>query len=112
MAGLGKPRAGAADGAEIEAAMKLAGLAHLGAAIALGEGDEAAARRHELIDIGIHAAGGGRAEGARGIALGGLGRAGVVDGVVPSELLTALAEVGPILPRDGGGVAGVRMRLP
>ena len=95
----------AADRAEIEAAVLAAGLAHLGAAIALGEGDEAAARRHERVDIAVHAPGRGRAERARGIALRRLGRAGVVDRVVLDVLRQALAAIEPLLQLRVGDVA-------
>src|ERR1700689_734730 len=65
---LREARRRAADRAEIEAAMLLAGLAHFRAAIALGQGHETSARRHELVDIGIHPSRRGRAEGSRGAA--------------------------------------------
>src|SRR5262245_45423121 len=60
---LGEVGGGAADGREVEAAMTLAGLAHLRGAIALGDRDERAAGGLERVDIGVHAAGRGRAEG-------------------------------------------------
>src|SRR5579862_4969573 len=56
---LREPCRRAANRAQIEAAMLFARSAHLGAAIAFGEANEAAACGHELVDIGIHAAGGG-----------------------------------------------------
>ena len=102
---LGQAGRRAADRAEIEAAVLAAGLAHLGAAVALGERDEAAARGHELVDVGIHAAGGGRAEGAGGEALRRLGRAGVVDRVVLEVLRQALAAVEALLELGVGDVA-------
>ena len=73
---LRQPGRRAADRAEIEAAMLLARGGDCRAAIALGQRDEAAARRLELVDEGIHAPGGGRAERARGVAGRRLGRAG------------------------------------
>ena len=44
--------------------MSLAGAPDLRAAVALGKHDHRAACGLELVDIGIHAAGRGRAEGA------------------------------------------------
>ena len=51
-------------------------------AVALGQHDHRPAGGLELLDVGVHAAGRGRPERARGVALGRLGRPGVVDGVV------------------------------
>ena len=48
-------------------------------AIALGQHYHRAARRLELIDICVHAAGRGRAEGAGGVAFGRFRRPGVVN---------------------------------
>src|SRR5205085_400507 len=79
---LRQPRRRPADRAQIKAAVLFAGVAHLRAAIALGQGHEAAARGHEFVDIAVHAAGGGRAERARGIALRRLRRPGIVDRMV------------------------------
>src|SRR5215510_2357707 len=79
---LGEVGGRTADRAEIEAAVLLAGLAHRGGAIALGEHHHRAARRLELVDIGIHAARRGRPERARRIALRRLRRARVIDRVV------------------------------
>src|SRR6185312_17355740 len=82
-----------ADRAEIEPAVFLAGVAHLLAAIALGEADKAAAGGHERVEIGIHPPGRRRAERARGVALRRLGRAGIVDRVVLDVLRQGLAAV-------------------
>src|SRR5581483_8815545 len=65
---LGELGGRAADRGEIEAAVPLAGLAHLGRAVALGERDHRAAGRLELVDVAVHAPRGGRAERATCIA--------------------------------------------
>src|SRR5579875_1225312 len=57
-----EPRRRPADRAEIKAAMPRAGFAYLPRAIALGEHHQRAASSLELIDIGVHAAGGRRTE--------------------------------------------------
>src|SRR3979409_662591 len=79
---LGQVGGGPADRGEIESAVLLAGLAHLRRAVALGDRDHRAAGGLELVDEGIHPAGGGRPEGARRIAFRRLGGAGVIDRVV------------------------------
>src|SRR5258708_18264499 len=83
---LGEPSRRPADRAEIEAAMLLAGLAYFGAAIAFGQGDEAAASRHELIDIGIHPPCRARPERARRVARPRLARARGLERVMPYVL--------------------------
>src|SRR5688572_5845164 len=70
---LGEVRRGTADRTEIEAAVLLAGLAHRNRAIALGDHHHRSARRLELVDEGVHAPCGGRAERAGGVAVGRLG---------------------------------------
>ena len=59
----------------------VAGFGHLTAAVSLGEHHHAAAVLLELTHVAIHAPGGGRAEGARGIAFGRL-QPGVVHEVL------------------------------
>src|SRR5262249_38600560 len=59
---LGEVRRGAANGGEVEPAVLLAGLAHLRGAVALGHRAHRAAGGLEIVDEGIHPAGGGRAE--------------------------------------------------
>ena len=86
--------------------MALAGVGDLLAAVALGEHDHRPAGGLEGVDVGVHAAGGGRAERARGVALGGLGRAGVVHGMVLQVLGHRLAGVEPLLDLGVGDVAG------
>ena len=79
---LGEDGGGAADGAEVEAAVFLAGVGDGLERLPLAIMTMLAAVGLEEVDVGVHAAGGGGAEGAGGHALGGLGGAGVVDGVV------------------------------
>ena len=55
---------GASGGTEVKAAVLLAGVGHHLGAVALGEHDHGGAVFLEEIDVGIHAAGGGGAEGA------------------------------------------------
>ena len=75
-------------------------------AVALGQHHHRAARGLELLDVGVHPAGRGRAERAGGVALGRLGRAGVVDRVVPQVLRHLLAGVEPLLDLGVRDVAG------
>ena len=78
----GEEGGGSPCGAEVEAAVFLAGVGdHLGA-VAFGEHDHGGTVGLEEVNIGIHASSGGGAEGAGGHALWCLGGAGVVDGVV------------------------------
>src|SRR6516162_10160775 len=79
---LGKPRRRPADRAEIKTAMLPAGRADFGAPVSLGQRNEAAARRHEGIDITIHAAGCCRPKRAGRISRWRLRRPGVVNRVV------------------------------
>ena len=65
-------------------------------AIALRQHDVTAAGRLELLDVAVHASGGRRAEGARGVARRGLRRARVVDGVVTQVRRHRLAGVQPL----------------
>src|SRR3954454_1943399 len=74
---LREARRGAADRAEIEAAVLLAGLAHLFRAVALGEHHHRAALGLEWVDEAVHAPRGRRAEGARRVARRRLCRAGI-----------------------------------
>ena len=82
---------GPADRPEVEAAVRLAGLGDGLAAVALGDHDERAAVLLEELDVAVHAAGGGRAERARGHADRRLGGTGVVDGVILEVLGQAFA---------------------
>ena len=81
------------DGAQVEASVPGAGLSDLTGPVALGQHHQASAGRLEPLDVGVHAACRGRAERPRCVALRGLGRAGVVDGVVPQVLRHRLAGV-------------------
>mmetsp|Transcript_17625 Transcript_17625/g.51187 ORF Transcript_17625/g.51187 Transcript_17625/m.51187 type:complete len:574 (+) Transcript_17625:182-1903(+) len=91
---------GPADGAEVEAAVLLAGLSHRLGPVALREGDERAAVLHEGGHVRVHAPRGGGPEGPGGEALGRFGGPRVVDdpvlGVVrePLPALEALQELG------------------
>ncbi len=83
--------------------MGVAGLGDLLGAVALGEHHQRAARGLELLDVRIHAAGGGRAERSRCHALGGLGRARVVHRVVLQVFghrLAGLEALGDLRVRD------------
>src|SRR5258708_12801537 len=51
---LREARRRAADRTEIEPAILLAGFANFHAAIALGQADKTAARRHERVEIAVH----------------------------------------------------------
>jgi hypothetical protein len=104
---LGEDGGRAADAAEVEAAVLLAGVGDGLAAVALGEHDQRAAVRLEEVDVAVHAAGGGRAErGPRRMPVGRLGGAGVVDRVVLEVLRQALARVEALLELGVGDVAG------
>ena len=82
----------------------LAGGAHLGAAIAFGEGDEAATSHHERTDIAVHPPRRGRPERARRIARRRLRRTGIVDRMVLDVLRQALAAIDPLLQLGMGDV--------
>src|SRR5258708_13330327 len=90
------PRRRAADRPEIEAAVLAACLTHLRAAVALGEGNEAAAGRHEGPHVAVHPPGGGRSERTGGVALRRLGRAGVQDREVLYVLPQTLPPSAPL----------------
>ena len=62
--------------------MASAGFAHLTRTIAFGKHHHRAAKRLELVDIGIHATGRRRAERTRCITRGRFGRTGIIDRVV------------------------------
>src|SRR3972149_6091453 len=83
----------------------LAGVRHLLAAVPLRNHDERSSMRLEQVHVGIHAARGGRSEGARGHSLGGLGRTGVVDGVVLQVLRQVFPAVDPLLEFCMGDIA-------
>ena len=61
---LGQPGRRAADRAEVEPAVLLARLGDLLRPVALGQHHQRAARRLELLDVGVHPPGRGRAERA------------------------------------------------
>jgi hypothetical protein len=85
--------------------MLLAGFAHRCRAVALGEHHHRAAEGLELVDEAIHPAGRGRAEGARGHAVGRLGWAGVIDRVVLEIVRHALPALQPLANLGMGRVA-------
>ena len=66
-------------------------------AVALGQHDQRATGGLELLDVGVHPAGGRGAERPAGVALRRLGRAGVVDRVVAQVLRHRLARVEQLL---------------
>ena len=103
---LGEAGGRAADRAEVEAAVRVARVGDLLGAVALGQHHHRAAGGLELVDVGVHPAGRGRAERAAGVALGRLGRTGVVDGVVLEVLRHAVAGVEPLLDLGVRDVAG------
>ena len=94
-----------ADGAEVETTVFLAGIRHALGAVALGNHNHAAAMALEEVYIGIHTPGCGGTEGAGGIALGGLGGAGVVDGVILHILRQVLTGVQQLLELGVGDIA-------
>src|SRR6478735_6984774 len=103
---LGQPRSRATDRAEVEPAVGLAPVGDLLAAVALGEHHHRAPGGLELVDVGVHPAGGRRAERAGRHPLGGLGRTRVVDRVVAQVVGHRLAGVEPLLDLRVGDVAG------
>ena len=77
---LGQSSGGTTDAAQVEAAMIFASLDdHLGA-VALGKHDERTTGSLKFVHEGVHATGGGRTEGTRGIAFGRFGGACIIDG--------------------------------
>jgi hypothetical protein len=103
---LGEDGGGAADAAEVEAAVLLAGVGDLLAAISLGDHDHAAAVALEEIDVAVHAAGGGGAKAAAGHAGGCFGGAGVIDGVILEVVRQRLAGIEHLLQLRMRDVAG------
>ena len=79
---LGENGCGAADRAEVEAAVALAGVGDLLRAVALGNHNHGAAGCLELVNVGVHSTGCGGTERTGRHAVGSLGRTGVVDGVI------------------------------
>ena len=79
---LGEDGSGAADAAEVKAAVLFAGVGDLLATIAFGDHDHAAAVALEEIDVAVHTTGGGRSKTAAGHAGRGFGGAGVIDGMI------------------------------
>ena len=85
-----------ADRGEIEAAVLLAGLAHGGRTVTLRQHHHRAAGGLEIGDEGIHAAGGGRPERARGIAFRRFRRSRVIDRMVLEIIGQPLAALQPL----------------
>ncbi|MGX1314227.1 hypothetical protein RKD24_004346 [Streptomyces calvus] len=86
--------------------MRAARVRDLLAAVALGEHHLGAARRLELLHVGVHAPGGRRTEGTRRVPLGRLRGPGVVHRVVLQVLRHLLAGVQPLLDLGVRDVAG------
>src|SRR5437870_7514915 len=86
----------AADGGEIEAAVLLAGFAHRGGAVTLGQHDHRAASGLKVVNEGIHPSRGGGAEGAGGVALWRLGGTRVIDRVVLEIVWQPLPSLQPL----------------
>src|SRR5690606_22494670 len=103
---LGQAGGGPADRAEVEAAVAGAGVGDLLRAVALGEHHVGAAGGLEPLVVGVHPARRGGADGPRGVPVGGLGRAGVVDAALPQVLGHGLAGVEPLGDLGVGDVAG------
>src|SRR5262249_15490451 len=103
---LGQPGCRAADRAEVETAVPLAGLGDLPRPVALGEHHQRAAGRLELLDVRVHPARCGRPERARRVPVRGLRRPGVVDGVLTQVLRHRLTGVEPLGDLRVGDVAG------
>ena len=101
----GEDRGRAANGAEVEAAVFLAGVGDRLVAVALGDHHHRAAIGLKFIDIAVHAAGRGRAEGAGSFAFRGLGRAGIVDRVFFEVIRERLAAIHDLLELGVGDVA-------
>ena len=85
--------------------MFLAGVGDRLVAVPLGDHHHRAAVGLQLIDIAVHAAGRGRAEGAGSFAGRGLGRAGVVDRVFFEIIRQRLAAIHDLLELGVGDVA-------
>ncbi len=85
--------------------MGLAGAAHLGRAVALGEHHHGATGRLELVDEGVHTSSGRRSEGAGRHAFRGFRRTGVVDRVVLDVIRQRLAGFEPFAQLGVGEVA-------
>ena len=102
---LGQVSCYTADGAQVEPTELLAGIGDALGAVALGNHNHAAAVALEELHIGIHAPGCGGTERAGGVALGGLGGAGVVDGVVFDVLRQFLAGIDEFLELGVGDIA-------
>ena len=102
----GKDGGGAADAAEVEAAVFFAGVGDLLAAISFGDHDHAAAVALEEIDVAVHAAGGGGTKAAAGHAGGCFGGTGVIDGVIFEVIGQRLAGIEHLLELRMRDVAG------
>lgn len=103
---LGEDSGGAADAAEVEAAVLFAGIRDLLAAVSLRDHDHAAAVALEEIDVTVHAASGGGAEAAAGHAGGCFGGAGVINGVILEVVRQRLAGIEHLLQLRMRDVAG------
>ena len=102
----GEEGGGAAGGAEVEAAVFLAGIGDLLGAVAFGEHDHGATMRLEQVDVSVHAPGSGRAKGAGSHSFGSFGGAGVVDGVLFEVIGKFAGFVEALLEFGVSGVAG------
>src|SRR6185312_5839841 len=102
---LGEVRRRTADRTEIEAAMLLAGLAHGGRAVTLGQHHHGAAGRLELVDKGVHASRGGWAERTGSIAFRRLRGSRVIDRMVLEIIRQRLALLEPLAQLGMRGVA-------
>lgn len=96
---------GAADAAQIESAVLMTRIGDLPGAVSFGNHDHRAAGGLELVDVAVHASGGGGAEAARGHTLRRLGRAGVVYGMAFEVLRHGFAAVEAFLDFGVGDVA-------
>ncbi len=95
----------AANRTEIETAMLVAGVCHLLRAVAFGDHDHRAAIFLQQVDVGIHATGSRRTEGAGSFARRSLGRSGVIDRVVLEVVRQRLAGVKNLLELGVSDVA-------
>mmetsp|Transcript_25535 Transcript_25535/g.64791 ORF Transcript_25535/g.64791 Transcript_25535/m.64791 type:complete len:514 (-) Transcript_25535:434-1975(-) len=88
---------GAANGAQVEAAVLLARVGHHLGPVALSQRDKRAAVGHEAVHVAVHAPCRGGPKAAGRVALGRLGGARVVDDVVLDGLGQTLAALQPLL---------------
>ncbi len=103
---LGKDCGRAADRAEIETSVSLAGIGYLLAAVALGDHHQRAAECLERLNIRIHASGGSGSERAGRHSFGSLGRTGIIHGVILEVFGHGFSAVNALLDLGMGYVAG------